>query len=71
MAGGHKTEALATIKYASIVPRETVTITLMIGNIMILKLSGDILNAYGQVPVTEKLWTTLGSEFKKMPDRLQ
>ena len=27
--------------------------------------SGDILNAYVQAPVTEKVWTTLGPEFGK------
>ena len=27
--------------------------------------SGDILNAYVQAPVTEKVWTTLGPEFSK------
>ena len=26
---------------------------------------GDILNAYVQAPVTEKVWTTLGPEFSK------
>ena len=27
--------------------------------------SGNILNAYVQAPVTEKVWTTLGPEFSK------
>ena len=27
--------------------------------------SGDVLNAYVQTSVTEKVWTTLGSEFSK------
>ena len=26
---------------------------------------GDIMNAYVQAPVTEKMWTTLGPEFGK------
>ena len=26
---------------------------------------GNILNAYVQAPVTEKVWTTLGSKFSK------
>ena len=60
------TKAPATITYASIVSRETVRIALMIAthNDLEIKL-GDILNAYVQAPVTEKVWTTLGPEFSK------
>ena len=66
VARGHMTKALATITYASIVSRETVRIALMIATLIDLEVkSGDILNAYVQVPVTEKVWTTLGPEFSK------
>ena len=60
------TKAQATIIYASIVSRETVTIALMIAtlNDLQVKLS-NILNAYVQAPVIEKVFTTLGPEFVK------
>ena len=66
VAGGHMTEGLATIAYASIVPRETVRITLMIAilNDLEVKLH-NILNVYVQAPVTKKVWTILGPEFGK------
>ena len=56
MVGGHITKALATITYASIVSKETVKIVLMIAfsNDLEVK-SGDILNAYVQAPMTEKV----------------
>ena len=66
MAEGHITEAPVTIMYASRVSRETVRIVLMTAALNDLEVkSGDILNANVQVPVTEKVWTTLGSEFGK------
>ena len=66
VAGGHMTKALATIIYASIVSRETVRIVLMIATLNDLEVkSGNILNAYVQAPVTEKVWTTLGPQFCK------
>ena len=66
VTGGHMTEALATITYASIVSRETVRIALMIAALNDLEVKlGDILNAYVQAPVTEKVWTTLGPKFGK------
>ena len=58
------TKAQAIIKYASIVSRETVRIALMIAALDDLEVKlGNILNAYVQAPVTEKVWTTLGPEF--------
>ena len=52
--------------FASVVLRETVRIALMITALNDLEIkSGDILNAYVQAPVTEKVWTTLGPEFGK------
>ena len=66
------TEAPATIMYASIVSIETLRIALMIAPLNDPKVkSGNILNACVQAPVTEKVWTTLGPEFVKMPERLQ
>ena len=59
VAGGHMTGAPATIMYASLVFRETVRIVTMIATLNDLEvMSGDILNAYVQTPVTEKVWIT-------------
>ena len=66
VAGGHRTEALATIMYTSIVSRETVRIALVIATLNDLEVKlGNILNTYVQAPVTEKVWTTLCPEFSK------
>ena len=55
------TKALATITYAIVVSRETVRIVLMIAALNDLEVKlGNILNAYVQAPVAEKVWTTLG-----------
>ena len=59
-------ETLASIMYASVVSRETVRIALMIAALNDLEVrSGNILNAYVEGPVTEKVWTMLGPEFSK------
>ena len=56
VAGDHKTEALATITYASIVSRATVRIDLMIAALNDLEVKlGNILNDYIQAHVTEKV----------------
>ena len=56
VAGGHMAKAQATVTYASVVSRETVIIALMIITLNNLEVkSGDILNAYVQVLVTEKV----------------
>ena len=61
VAGGHWTEAQATIKYASAVSRETFWIALMISTLNDLEVkSADILNAYVKAFVTEKILTILG-----------
>ena len=66
VAGDHMTKAPTTIMYASVVSRETVRIALMIATLNDLEVkSGNILNPYVQGPVTEKVWTTLGTEFGK------
>ena len=52
--------------YARVVSRETVRVALMIATLNDLEVkSGNIMNAYVQAPVTEKVWTTLGPEFSK------
>ena len=73
VAGGHMTKTLATIKCATIVSTEAVGIAIMIAALNDLEVElGHILSAYVQAPVTEKVWTTLGPEFrKKMPERIQ
>ena len=64
VAVGHTTKAPANITYASIVSRETVRIALMIATLNDLEVnSGNILNAYVQAPLTEKVWTMLGPKF--------
>ena len=58
------TKAPATIMYASKVYREIARIALMIVAFNDLEVKLDnILNAYVQAPVTEKVWTTLSPEF--------
>ncbi len=64
MAGGHLTEAPATITYASVVSRETVCMALTFASLNDLKVKvGNVLNAYITAPVKEKVWTILGPEF--------
>ena len=66
VVGNHKTAAPATIMYASIVSRETVRIALMITALNDAEVMlGNILNVHIQVPVTEKMWITLGPKFCK------
>ncbi len=64
MAGGHQTEAPATITYASVESLETVRLALTLASLNDLKVKvGDVLNAYITAPVKEKVWTILGPEF--------
>jgi hypothetical protein len=64
VAGGHMTEAPATLTYASVVSRESVRILLTIAALNNLQVkAGDIQNAYLTAPVTERIWTRLGNEF--------
>ncbi|KAL7524009.1 hypothetical protein ACHAWF_000783 [Thalassiosira exigua] len=64
VAGGHVTEALATMTNASIVSRETVRLALTIAALNDLEVKcGDVMNAYITAPVQEKIWTVLGPEF--------
>jgi hypothetical protein len=64
VAGGHTTEAPATLTYASVVSRETVRIALTIAALNALEVkASDIQNAYLTAPITEKIWTKLGPEW--------
>jgi hypothetical protein len=70
VAGGHRTEALATITYASVVSRETVHLALTIASLNDLKVKvGDVLNTYITAPVKEEVWTILGPEFGHDADK--
>ncbi len=64
MAGGHRTEAPATITYASVVSCETAHLALTIASLNDLDVKvGDVLNAYITAPDKEKVWTILGPKF--------
>ncbi len=64
MAGGHLTQAPATITYASVVSRETVRLALTFASLNDLEVKvGNVLNAYITAPVMEEVWTILGPEF--------
>ena len=64
VAGGHTTETPKTLTYASVVGRETVRLALTLAALNDLEVkAADIMNAYITAPVTEKIYTVLGSEF--------
>ena len=64
VAGGHATVAPPTLTYASVVSRESVRIALTLAALNDLEVKkSDIQNAYLTAPCSEKIWTTLGSEF--------
>ena len=66
------TKASASITYASVVSRETMRIALMIATLNDLEIKLDnILNAYVQAPVTEKVWTTWVLSSVTMLEQLQ
>jgi hypothetical protein len=64
VAGGHTADTPPSITYASVVSRESVrsALTLAALNDLDVKMA-DIENAYLTAPITEKVWTVLGSEF--------
>ncbi|KAL7476432.1 hypothetical protein ACHAW6_002297 [Cyclotella cf. meneghiniana] len=65
IAGGHMTNAPATLTYASIMSQETLCIVLFVAVLNYVEIwAADVLNAYITVPWIEKIWTTLGKEFK-------
>ena len=64
VAGGHTTEAPATVTYASVVSRESVRIALLLAALNDVEVkTADIENAYITAPCSEKIYTTLGPEF--------
>jgi hypothetical protein len=64
VAGGHTTEAPASLTYASVLSRESVRIALTMAALNNLEVKiGDIENSYLMAPVAEKIWTWLGPEF--------
>ena len=66
MVWGHTNKAPATIMYESIMSRKTVRkdLIIIILNYLEVKLT-VIMNIYLQLPVTEKVWTTLDLDFNK------
>ena len=64
VAGGHVTEAPATLTYASVVSRETVRVALTIAALNALEVkTADVEGAYLTAPNLEKIWVLLGPEF--------
>ncbi len=64
MAGGHLTQAPATITYASVVSHETMRLALTFASLNDLEFKvGNVLNAYITALVKEKVWTILGPKF--------
>jgi hypothetical protein len=64
VVGGHVTEVLSVMTYASVVSRESVRITLTIAALNNLQVkASDIMNAYLTSPREENIWTVLGTEF--------
>ena len=58
VAGGHQTEAPATLMYACVVSRETVQIALMLAALNGLEVkTSNIQNTYLTAPCAEKIWT--------------
>jgi hypothetical protein len=64
VAGGHLTQAPATITYASVVSRETMHLALTFASLNDIEVKvGNVLNAYITAPVMEKVWTIFGPKF--------
>ena len=64
VAGGHTTEAPASITYSSVVSRESVRLAFTIAGLNGLDIcAADIGNAYLNAPCREKIWTIAGPEF--------
>ena len=64
VAGGHMVEAPKSLTYASMVSRESVRIALTLAALNDLEVkTSDIQNAYLTAPCSEKVHTTLGTEF--------
>ncbi|KAL7460918.1 hypothetical protein ACHAXS_001355 [Conticribra weissflogii] len=66
VAGRHMTIIPAMFTYAGVVTLEMVSIALVLVTLNLLDMmAADIMNAYITAPCKEKIWTTLGSEFRK------
>ncbi len=64
--GGHMANVSATYTYTSAILPETVCIALILVALNLLEgMATDIMNAYITAMCKEKIWTTLGSEFRK------
>jgi hypothetical protein len=64
VAGGHTTDTPYAMTYASVVSRESMRIALTLAALNDLDVKmADIENAYLMAPITEKVWTVLGTEF--------
>jgi hypothetical protein len=64
VAGGHTTEAPATITYASVVSRESVCIALLLAALNDVEVkTADIENAYITASCSKNIYTVLGPEF--------
>ena len=64
VAGGHGTVASTTLKYGSVVLRESVCIALTLASSNYLEVkTSDIRNKYLTASCSEKIWTTFSSEF--------
>ena len=64
VAGGHTTEAPATLTYSLVVSRDSVRIALTIAALNGLQVMAcDIQNAYLTTNCREKIWTRAGPEF--------
>ena len=64
VAGGHTTDAPATLTYSSVVPHDSVWIALTIAALNQLEVMAcDIQNAYLTANCREKIWTRAGPEF--------
>jgi hypothetical protein len=64
VAGGHTTDTPHNMTYASVVSRESVIIYFTSAALNDVDVNmNDIENAYLTSPITQKVWTVLGTEF--------
>jgi hypothetical protein len=63
VAGGHTADTPHAMTFASVVPRESVRIALILASLNHLDVKmDDIENAYLTEPITQKVWNLLGPE---------
>ena len=64
VAGGHMVEAPKSLTYASMVSKESVRIAMTLAELNDIEVkTSDVQNAYLTAPCSEKVHTTLGTEF--------